>query len=156
MRKYKSCGFRKLVKILAFAKVLSVYGLNKEKFLGNEIIAGFDTMVICDKKIIQKPRNKQDAVKKILFLSNKTHKVITGIGILDLKKEKIILDAVETKVTMKKITKEDARTYTSSGEPLGKAGAYAIQGKGKKFVNKVSGDYLNVVGLPLKRFLQLI
>ena len=150
-------GFTNLVKILSLAKAISAIGGRKGTTLhGNEIVAAFDTIVVCKNKIIGKPKNKRDAIKKLLFLSNKKHNVITGIAILDLKTKKIFLDHETTKVWMKKITKYDALNYVNTKEPLDKAGAYAIQGKGKKFVKRIHGDYLNVVGLPQKRFLSIL
>lgn len=154
MRKFKTFGPKKLVKILSLAKALWVC-LNLS-LKGNEIIVGFDTAIEYKKKMIGKPKNKKDALKIILELSNKEHQVHTGIGIIDLKKKYIISDSETTKVSMKKILKHEALSYINTKEPMDKAGAYAIQGKGKKLVKKIQGDYFNVVGLPLKKFLSLI
>ncbi len=154
MRKFETFGPKKLVKILSLAKALWVC-LNMS-LKGNEIIVGFDTAIEYKKKMIGKPKNKKDALNIILKLSNKEHKVHTGIGLIDLKKKYIISDSETTKVYMKKILKHEALSYIKTKEPLDKAGAYAIQGKGKKLVKKIQGDYFNVVGLPLKRFLSLI
>ncbi len=154
IRKFKKSGTKKLVKLLSLGKAIWVC-LNKP-LNGNEIIVGFDTAIECRKKIIGKPKDINDAMKIILFLSNKEHKVYTGIGLIDLKKKIIISDSEVTKVFMKKISKQEAKAYIKTKEPLDKAGAYAIQGKGKKFIRRISGDYFNVVGLPLKRFLSMI
>ena len=156
MKEFKKLSPKNLVQILAFSKAFSVYLSHITKLQGNEIIAGFDTIVVCKDKIIGKPKNKKDALKKLLLLSNKTHKVLTGVCLIDLKKEKIIMDFELTKVSMKKITKKEAIAYINTKEPMDKAGAYAIQGKGKKFVKRISGDYFNVVGLPIKKFLRMI
>ncbi len=153
-RKFKKYGIKKLVKVLSLGKALWVC-LNKP-LQGNEIIVGFDTIIECRKKIIGKPKNRKDALNIILFLSNKEHRVYTGIGLIDLKKKVITSELEVTKVFMKKISKQEAKAYIKTKEPLDKAGAYAIQGKGKKFVKRISGDYFNVVGLPLKRFLSII
>lgn len=151
---FQKDGFTNLVKILSLAKIVGTC-CNKS-LKGDEIIVGFDTIVVCKNKIINKPKNKRDAIKKLLFLSNKKHNVITGIAILDLKTKKIFLDHETTRVWMKKITRHDALKYVKTKEPLDKAGAYAIQGMGRKFVKGISGDYLNVVGLPKKRFLSIL
>ena len=146
----------KLVKILALSKGVNVITQKKNKFKGDEIIVAFDTVVICKNKIITKPKNNTDALRKILFLSNKTHKVYTGIAIIDLKKKSTRVGYEMTKVRMKKISKKEALVYIKTKEPLDKAGAYAIQGKGGKFVESISGDYFNVVGLPLRKFLIML
>ena len=154
IRKFKKSTAKKLVKLLSLGKALWVC-LNKS-LRGNEIIVGFDTIIECEKKIIGKPKNIKDALKILLFLSNKKHKVYTGIGVIDLKRKIIISDSEVTKVFMKKISTQEAKAYIKTKEPLDKAGAYAIQGRGKKFIKKISGDYFNVVGLPLKRFLSIM
>ena len=156
IKKFRRFGFIDLAKLLSLAKAIGAYLNKPKKMQDNEVIVAFDTMVICKNKIISKPTNNEDALKKLLFLSNKKHIVITGICILNLKKKKIILDFEETQVYMKRISKEKAIQYVRTKEPLGKAGAYAIQGKGKQFIEKFEGDYLNIVGLPLKRFLKIL
>lgn len=151
--KLKKISHIKLAKVLALAKVEICCSMSLH---GKEIICGFDTIVVCKNKIIGKPKNKKDALRKLLFLSNKTHKVITGMAIADLKKQKVLTGHEITKVSMKKISKKEGLNYVNSNEGLDKAGSYAIQGKGKKLIKHISGDYLNVVGLPLKKFLYLL
>ena len=154
IQKNQRTGFENLVKILSLAKCTSAcQGIHLH---GNEIIAGFDTMVVCKKKIIGKPKNKKDALKKLLFLSNNKHLVITGMCIVDLKNKLVILDSCTTQVHMKKISREEAIQYIETKEPLDKAGAYAIQGKGKKFIKRIDGDYFNVVGLPINQFIRIL
>ncbi|OGI20372.1 MAG: septum formation protein Maf [Candidatus Melainabacteria bacterium RIFCSPHIGHO2_02_FULL_34_12] len=145
-----------LVKILAILKATSAILTNPGKLNGDEIILGFDTIVVCKNKIINKPKNKKDALSKLTFLSNKKHDVYTGIAILDLKKKKAVVGYERTAVKMKQIKKKEALDYIKTKEPMDKAGAYAIQGIGKKFVKGISGDYSNVVGLPVKKFLSLL
>ena len=153
IKKFKKKGLKNLVKILSLAKAKSIVGrTGRLPLQGDEIVIGFDTVVVCKNKIISKPKNKKDALKKLLYLSNKQHKVLTGIAIIDLKKKRIITDCEITKVQMKKITRKDAIDYINTKEPFDKAGGYAIQGKGRKFVKGISGDYFNVVGLPLNKF----
>ena len=159
IRKFKKYGTKKLVEVLSFAKALWICYVRaycNKPLQGNEIIAGFDTIIECRKKIIGKPKNIKDALKIILFLSGKEHRVYTGIGIIDLKKKIIISDSEVTRVFMRKISKQEAKSYIKTKEPLDKAGAYAIQGIGKKFIKKISGDYFNVIGLPLERFISMI
>ncbi len=153
---FKSFTPKQLVKILAFSKALSVCLEQSKKLKKDEIIAGFDTIVVCKNKIISKPKNKYDALKKLLFISNKKHNVLTGICLIDLKKEKIITDYESTDVYMKKIENTEALAYIRTKEPMDKAGAYAIQGKGERFVKRISGSYSNVVGLPINKFLLML
>ena len=150
IQKFKGRRYTDLAEILSFAKALSVAAGKKE------IICGFDTIVVCRNKIINKPKNKKDALKKILFLSNKPHKVITGICIIDLYKKKIFLNHETTTVKMKNVSTKEAIQYVNAGESLDKAGGYAIQGKGKKLIKSIKGDYYNVVGLPINRFLKML
>ena len=155
IRRYNQKRFKELVKILSLAKAFSVLG-EDVSIEGDEVIAGFDTIVVCKNKILGKPKNKKEALKTLLLLSNKQHMVYTGIGIIDLKKQRIIVDYERTKVFMKKISEKEAKSYIKTKEPFDKAGAYAIQGKGKKFIKKIKGEYNNVVGLPVKKLITLI
>ncbi len=141
-KKFKGKNYKKLAKILAYSKAISVKG---------DIVIGFDTIVVCKNKIIDKPKNNKDALKKLLFLSGKNHKVITGICIVGACHGAPLQDCDTTIVQMKKISKQDALNYIKTKEPFDKAGAYAIQGKGRKFIKFIKGDYYNVVGLPLRR-----
>ena len=110
---------------------------------------GADTAVILDGDALGKPADRDDAVDMILRLSGRTHAVVTGWA-LALGGE-IIEDGLEvTLVTMRQITRDEAKRYADTGEPLDKAGAYAIQGEGKQFVTGLAGPRSNVIGLPLK------
>ncbi len=154
IKKLKVLDSKKLVKILSLLKCM---GACHHMYLhGDEIITGFDTMVVCKNKIIGKPKNKKDALNKLLFLSKKKHLVITGMCIIDLKNKLVILDSCTTQVHMNNISKKEALEYIETKEPLDKAGAYAIQGKGKKFIKRIDGDYFNVVGLPVNQFIRII
>lgn len=157
IKDFKNISPDKLVKILSIAKAFSVlHKYERCSLNGDEIIVAFDTIVVCRKKIISKPKNKKDAFHKIMFLSNKEHRVYSGIALLDLKKNLLSVNSDTTRVKMKKITKEEAIKYIKTKEPMDKAGAYAIQGKGKKFIKHIYGDYFNVVGLPLNKFLLML
>lgn len=148
---YRNLDYSKLVKILALKKALAASKICSSDPDKNKIVLGFDTIVVCKNKMIGKPKNKTDALKKILFLSNSKHRVYTGIGLVNLKTKKKLVDYEVTKVLFKKISRKDAINYISTKEPLDKAGAYGIQGKGSLFVKEIRGDYFNVVGLPIKR-----
>ena len=148
-KKFKILSPKKLVKVLSIAKALSALNSISVK---DQIIVGFDTIISFQNTIIGKPRNKKEALKILTKLSGKKHKVITGFCILDLKYKKIITDSEITIVHMKNYSISEALKYVKTGEPMDKAGAYAIQGIGKTLVKKIEGDYLNVIGLPLQKF----
>ena len=116
----------------------------------NAIIIAADTFIVFKGKLLGKPHTETEAKKMLKKLSGKSHSVITGFTIIDTRKKKIISKSVETKVYFKKLTQSEIDNYVKSKEPLDKAGAYAIQGLGAFLVEKIEGDYFNVIGLPLK------
>ena len=112
-----------------------------------------DTVVVAEGVILGKPQNAEDAVEMLKQLSGKTHKVLTGIAVSYA--GEMLAEVCETKVVFRDLTDEEIKNYVATGEPLDKAGAYGIQGKGAVLVEKIDGCYNNVVGLPLTR-MQLI
>lgn len=108
-----------------------------------------DTVVVCDKAILGKPKDKADAEKMLRLLSGRSHFVYTGVCVSD--SDKKISFQEKTEVFFYPLSDSEINCYAESGEPLDKAGAYGIQGKAALFVEKIDGDYLNVVGLPLAR-----
>lgn len=112
-----------------------------------------DTVVVAEGVILGKPQDAEDAVVMLKQLSGKTHKVLTGIAVSYA--GEMLADVCETKVVFRDLTDEEIKNYVATGEPLDKAGAYGIQGKGAVLVEKIDGCYNNVVGLPLTR-MQLI
>jgi len=120
--------------------------------LKSGIVITADTIVVLNKKIIGKPRNREDAFKILSMLSGKTHNVYTGFVIINLDKNKKIVDYEKTKVTFRKLTPKEIRDYIKTGSPMDKAGAYGIQDDfGAVFVKRIYGCYYNVVGLPLSK-----
>ncbi len=115
----------------------------------NAIIISADTFIVFKDRLLGKPGTDKEAEKMLGMLSGKAHSVITGFTIMDTGKSKILSRSVETKVYIRKLSREEIISYVRSKEPLGKAGAYAIQGLGAVFIEKIEGDYFNVVGLPL-------
>jgi len=113
------------------------------------LVIGFDTIVVSDGRILGKPGSRKEAFRFLNLLSGKTHRVITGFTIIDAETGKKITRSVSTRVAFKRLSVREIGDYIKSGEPMGKAGAYAIQGKGAAFVKSIRGDYFNVVGLPL-------
>jgi septum formation protein len=112
-----------------------------------------DTVVVAEGVILGKPQDAGDAFEMLKQLSGKTHKVLTGIAVSYA--GEMLAEVCETKVVFRELFDEEIKNYVATGEPLDKAGAYGIQGKGAVLVEKIDGCYNNVVGLPLTR-MQLI
>jgi septum formation protein len=135
---------RETVRQLAIQKAKAVAGRHK-----NAIIIAADTIGVIGEKILGKPHTKNEARKMLRAISGKCHIVITGFSILDTATNKTVTGTVKTRVYIKKLTAPEIDSYVETGEPLDKAGAYAIQGLGAVIVEKIEGDYYNVMGLPL-------
>ena len=109
-------------------------------------------MVVLEKKMIGKPKNQKQAAEFLKKLSGKMHYVYTGFNIIDTKTGKERFDYERTSVTFRKLNNEEIAYYVKNFKPLDKAGAYGIQDDfGCLFIDKINGDYYNVVGLPLKK-----
>lgn len=121
---------------------------NVSKACPGKIVIGADTTVILDEKVLGKPKDESDAFNMLKSLSGKTHFVTTGVCICG---EKEISFTEMSRVTFRKLFDSEIFEYINTKEPMDKAGAYAIQGKGKAFVENIEGDYDNIVGLPVKR-----
>ncbi len=114
------------------------------------LVIGMDTMVVVGKTKLGKPAHASDAARMLRLLSNRSHSVITGIALaID---NRMVMDYERTRVHFRKLLPAEIRWYLQTGEPFDKAGAYAIQGFGGLFVNKIEGCYYNVVGFPLGCF----
>lgn len=131
-----------------------VVRLAREKALAcatssDSVVLGADTTVVLDGRILGKPEGETEAAEMLLSIAGRTHVVVTGWALA--RDERIVEDGFETTlVSMSSVDREDARAYAASGEPLDKAGAYALQGDGARFVSSIGGSRSNVVGLPLK------
>jgi len=118
------------------------------------IIISADTQILIHGKAIGKPIDRADALNMLSMMSGKTHKVITGVAILDAQTGQKETWVETTLVTFCELTIDEIIAYLDSGEYEGKAGAYGIQGRAAVFVEKIEGCYFNVVGLPLSRLMQ--
>lgn len=117
------------------------------------IIIGADTIVVLDRKIMNKPKSKEDAKQMLKTLSGREHSVYTGVSLVNASNRKHIEFVEETKVRFRKLEEEEIKEYIESGSPMDKAGAYGIQDDfGAVFVEKINGCFYNVVGFPLARF----
>ena len=114
-----------------------------------DMVIASDTVVICDHKIMGKPLNEEDAREMLHSLSGRTHKVITGCCIQ--LGEQSTAFSEESYVTFYPLNEKEIEEYLATGEPMGKAGAYGIQGLGALFVQKIEGDFYNIVGFPIAR-----
>ena len=112
-----------------------------------DVVIAADTIVVCQGRILGKPRNEADAVAMLQLLSGRDHQVMTGMTVL--RGDRIISHTEVTDIHFRPLTDDEIRAYVASGEPMDKAGAYGIQGGAALFCEKMSGDYYNVVGLPV-------
>ncbi|HOW37530.1 MAG TPA: Maf family protein [Candidatus Izemoplasmatales bacterium] len=133
-----------LVMDLAFQKAVDIFRSHKE-----DVVLGFDTMVYIDGEALGKPKDPEDAKRMLRLLSGKKHTVVTGCAILTKKISKSFFEASE--VTFFPMTETEIDAYVASKEPFDKAGAYAVQGLGSKFVKAIHGDFYTVMGLPVSR-----
>ncbi|MBM3238587.1 septum formation inhibitor Maf [Candidatus Poribacteria bacterium] len=124
--------------------------------LSNSIVIAADTAVVHNGKILGKPRDKDEAFNMLSSLSDSWHQVMTGLSVIDSDFCKIDQTVVVTDVKFRFLSQEDVENYIKSGEPLDKAGAYGIQGKGALLVERINGCYFNVVGLPIEALSRLL
>ncbi len=124
--------------------------------VNNAIIISADTVVFCNNSILGKPKDMYDAKRILLMLSGSEHDIISGVCIIDMPSKKKLLRMDRTCIKMKHITEEEIDAYIKSGEPMDKAGAYAVQGHGRKFIEKIEGSYTNAIGLPLELVKEMI
>ena len=129
------------VRRLAESKAFAV-----DKASGEIVLAG-DTVVVAGDQILEKPRDHADALRMLRLLSGRSHEVITGICLRSDSQK--IVDAASTRVHFVELSEAELAAYVASDEPMGKAGAYAIQGLASRFIDRVEGGYFNVVGLPI-------
>lgn len=122
----------------------------------NFLLLTADTMVVYHTQTLGKPRNQDEAYEFLKLLSGKTHEVKTGLCLVESLAGQHVSHIETSRVIFRDLSDDEIWTYIQSGEPMDKAGAYAIQGLGRKFVSEFIGDYDNVVGLPVKAFENLL
>jgi septum formation protein len=115
--------------------------------LAERPVIGADTEVVLDGEVFGKPRDADDAVRMIKRLSGRTHQVLTAVALRF--RDQTDVEVSQSKVTLRRLTAGEIERYVATGEPLDKAGAYAIQGRAAAFISRVEGSYTGVVGLPL-------
>ncbi len=134
-----------VVMALSFEKAFAAYQMSKEPY----VYVGSDTVVSLNGCIYGKPSDREEAYSMLKALSGKEHDVFSGIAILAPHKNIKYVTYVQTKVTFRELTEPLIEWYLQTGEAFDKAGAYGIQGKGARLISKISGDFYNVVGLPI-------
>ena len=120
----------------------------------DEVVVAADTVVVCDGKVLGKPKDQSDAYRMLTTLSGRTHQVMTGLSVVNGSKTLSVTEV--TDVTFRPLTAEEIWAYIDTKDPMDKAGSYGIQSGGALFVERISGDYFNVVGLPVCRLGQML
>ena len=120
----------------------------------DDVVIAADTIVVCEGEVLGKPADESDAYRMLRLLSGKSHQVMTGLCVLQ--GEQICVCTEVTDISFRELTDEEIYAYIRTGEPMDKAGAYGIQGGAALFAEKISGDYYNVVGLPVCRLGQIL
>jgi septum formation protein len=120
----------------------------------HDAVLGADTVVVIDHKILGKPVDAADAARMLRLLSGRTHHVITGVCLAISGHNEVASET--TAVTMSEISEDEIAAYIATGEPMDKAGAYAIQGIASRWIPRIEGDYSNVVGLPVARVFRML
>jgi septum formation protein len=124
------------------------------KYDGETAVIASDTVVAIDGMILGKPADETEAAEMLRRLSGRTHRVYSGLAVAF--RGETVLEHEETDVTFRTLTESEIAAYVDSGEPMDKAGAYGIQGRGGIFVRGIAGDYYNVMGLPLCRLVLIL
>ncbi len=135
---------QKLAKVLANGKALSVAKKHK-----SGIVISADTFVVLNNKLLGKPKSEAEARKMLASLSGKRVDVLTGLAIIDIAKNKKVSFIDITKIYFKKLSPQEINNYIASGEPMDKAGAFAIQELGAVLIKRIEGDFMGSMGLPL-------
>jgi septum formation protein len=117
------------------------------QFTDNDLVLGADTIVVVDQHILEKPADAADAARMLRLLSGRTHQVTTGVCLIGDGFEDVRTET--TAVTFDRLTEEEITMYVAHGEPMDRAGAYAIQGIASRWICRLDGCYFNVVGLPV-------
>lgn len=125
--------------------------------LSGELVLGADTTVVVDGDVLGKPLDDDDARRMLRRLSGRWHEVLTGVALVRVgENQKVLISHETTRVLFAELSRDEIDWYVATGEPMDKAGAYAIQGRAALFIEKIEGDYSNVVGLPVQLVYRLI
>jgi septum formation protein len=144
------------VERLAIEKAQAVCALYDKGLAPVTVLAADTTVVLPDGEILGKPADAEDARRMLGLLSGRTHAVMTGVAVVSSAAKKFVSALEITQVTFLVLTDDEIAAYVDTGEPLDKAGAYAIQGYAARWIPRIEGDYCNVVGLPIARTVALL
>jgi len=131
-------------------------GKDVAKNLSEGIVISADTLVVFGNEVLGKPKGEAEAKKILKKINGKWVRSITGLAVIDVLNKKELQDFETTKIKIKKMSEQEIDGYIKTGEPLDKAGAFAVQGKGAVLIEKIDGDFFNVVGLPLFKLNNLL
>lgn len=145
----------RIVETLSLRKAEAVYRQLKKPAPGT-IVIGSDTIVVLDGQVLGKPRDEEDAKRMLGELQGRTHQVFSGVACVDAESGRRVVRSRMTNVHMHALTSKQIERYVATGEPMDKAGAYAIQGLGATIIDSIEGDYFTVVGLPLSLLSQML
>ncbi len=124
--------------------------------LQNGLVLGADTVVVVNGEILGQPRDDDDARRMLKLLSGKWHEVLTGVALIRAGKEpETLVDYERTRVRFGEMSADEIEWYVGTGEPKGKAGAYAVQGRAALLIEEIEGEYFNIVGLPIRLVYEL-
>lgn len=140
-----------LVQLLAVKKAMAV-----ARLLEDGIVIGADTLVVLNGQPLGKPADGEEAVEMLKRLRGTGHEVCTGVALVDAATRKVQVEIERTCVFFRTLEEEEIRRYVATGEPLDKAGAYAVQGLAAVFIKGIEGCYTNVVGLPLAKLAEML
>lgn len=138
-----------IVETLANRKASAVFDELVRRGERTGIVIGSDTIVVLDGQVLGKPANERDAARMLSALQGRDHEVYSGVTLIEAESGNKAVSHRVTRVWMKPMDDDTIRRYIATGEPMDKAGSYAIQGIGATIVDRIEGDYFNVVGLPL-------
>ena len=119
------------------------------------VVVSADTVVVAGEEVLGKPGNKREAERMLRLLSGRTHRVISGVALYNMETGELTSGSETTEVTFAPMSSEEITWYVESGEPMDKAGAYAVQGLASLFIKGIRGSHFNVMGLPLKRLYEV-
>ena len=120
----------------------------------SDLVLGADTIVLIGAEMFGKPADAEEATRMLRLLSGREHEVLTGLALVSA--DRTVVEVARTRVWFNPMTDEEIAEYVASGEPLDKAGAYGIQGHGARFIDRIQGNYSNVVGLPVALVYRLL
>ncbi len=149
-----------LEKAEAVARLLPGRNIGLAKKKQEWLVLGADTTVVVDQQVLGKPDSLKDVARMMRLLSARTHRVITGVAVLEMKDGHSVSRretfTTTTSVEFKALAPAEIEWYVNTGEPMGKAGAYAVQGYGGLFITSIQGDFYNIVGLPVAPLVNLL